>query len=660
MGRSIQRRTKKKIQLTKSNSDFNYFLGSISVTQEITVQPDWFDIEIKVQIGEFCFPFYLFKKQIIKGNREFILPDNTIAILPEEWFEKYGELLTLGKKKENSIRLHRSHFTLLDELEKNNQENSLKKEYYQKKEYTIPSRIKATLRSYQKEGFSWMIHLQENNFGGCLADDMGLGKTLQTITMLQYLYNDTIPNYSSDPFQNQLPDNKDKSTAFNSDKSGQLSLFSTGDTTDFAEINQAPINSTQEVIPASLVVVPTSLLPNWKREINKFSALSVYEYAGSHRLRSKGIDRIFNRFNIIITTYGIIRNDIELLEEYPFECIILDESQNIKNPDSVTYHSVSRLKGKHRLVLTGTPIENSLKDLWAQFNFINPGLLGSSDGFRSHYIIPITKEGNTRLEAKLQRLISPFFLRRTKIQVAPELPALTEEVLYCEMSPQQEDIYKKEKNILRNALLKINNEGGITQNSFIALQGMTRLRLTANHPQMLYPEFKLTSGKMDLIMDTYEMLMSEGHKVLIFSSFVKYLNILAEAFEKRKWRYAMLTGQTADREKAINQFQEKSTCAFFISLKAGGVGLNLTQADYVFIIDPWWNPATEMQAVSRAHRMGQTKQVMVYRFITTDTIEEKIIRLQEQKSKLAESFITTNNPLNNLTDNEWKELLNLD
>lgn len=589
----------------------------------------------------------------MKGNREFILPDNSIAILPEEWFEKYGELLALGKKQENSIRLQKSHFGLLEGLEQNNPDNLLKKEYYDKKEYAIPSRIKATLRSYQKEGFSWMLHLQENNFGGCLADDMGLGKTLQTITMLQHLYNSTIIDQSIDFSSEELQ------TKFKSDQTGQLSFFSTEEPNDFAELPQPEASTPIETIPASLVVVPTSLLHNWKREINKFSGLSVYEYSGTNRLKGKGIHRIFNRFNVVITSYGVLRNDIELLEEYPFECIILDESQNIKNPNSVTYHSVIRLKGKHRLVLTGTPIENSLKDLWAQFNFINPGLLGSSEGFRSHFIIPITKEGNKRLENKLQQLIRPFFLRRTKEQVAPELPPLTEEILYCEMLPEQEEMYKKEKNILRNALLKINNEGETPKNNFIALQGMTRLRLMANHPRMLEPEFEFSSGKMTQIIETYEMLISEGHKVLIFSSFVRYLNLLADAFKQKKWKYAMLTGETADREKEIRHFQEKDIYAFFISLKAGGVGLNLTEADYVFIIDPWWNPAAEMQAVSRAHRMGQTKQVMVYRFITTNTIEEKIIQLQEQKSKLAESFITTNNPLKNLTDSEWKELLNL-
>lgn len=546
---------------------------------------------------------------------------------------------------------------MIKELELQNPHSipqNIPREYSDKKEYDTPTAIKATLRSYQKEGFSWMLHLQENNFGGCLADDMGLGKTLQTITMLQYIYplqatEQIIPSTATT-----------QTTVFSSDQTGQLSFFADEDLSSFAQVEQQEATVPIDTKPASLVVLPTSLLHNWKKEINKFSRLSVYEYSGVNRLKSKGIYRIFNRFNIILTTYGVLRNDIDLLEEYPFECIILDESQNIKNPDSVTYHSVIRLKGKHKLVLTGTPIENSLKDLWAQFNFINPGLLGTSDGFRSHFIVPITKEGNTRLEQKLQQLIKPFFLRRTKEQVAPELPALTEEVIYCEMLPDQEDMYKKEKNILRNALLKITAESQLAKNNFVALQGMTRLRLMANHPRMLMPDADVRSGKMEQILETYEMLISEGHKVLIFSSFVRYLNLLSEAFDRRNWKYAMLTGETTDREKEINRFKEKETKAFFISLKAGGVGLNLTEADYVFIIDPWWNPAAEMQAVSRAHRMGQTKQVMVYRFITSHSIEEKIIQLQEQKSRLAEHFITTNNPLSNLTDNEWKELLNLD
>jgi len=675
----------KMFELSQSETGSNYYLGEISLKQEISAQPDWFDIQIRVQIGNYQFSFIHFKKYIVKGIREFILPDGNIALLPEEWFEKYSELFTLGTKQDEGIRIQKANFRLLDSIEGVEICKELKKlqlEYINKKEYPIPTKIRATLRAYQKEGFWWMLHLWENNFGGCLADDMGLGKTLQTITMLQYLYN---------PSETETKEEVSPSAnIYSADKSGQFSLFGDNQTEVFicensiadvskadspevtesiSDIKSAPVTEAEvaskavlvtEQRPASLVVVPTSLLHNWLREIKKFSSLSTYEYSGTGRLRSKSIKRIFNHYNIILTTYGVLRNDIELFEDYPFECVILDESQAIKNPDSVTYHSVVRLKAKHRLVLTGTPIENSLKDLWAQFNFINPGMLGSSESFRNNFITPITKEGNIRKEANLQQLIKPFFLRRTKNQVAPELPSLTEEVLYCEMSPEQEETYKKEKNILRNALLEISNKENLQKNSFIALQGMTRLRLMANHPRMLMPEYSFTSGKMEQILEAYEMLMSEGHKVLIFSSFVKYLHLLGEAFDRKGWRYALLTGQTTDREKEINRFNnEKEIFAFFISLKAGGVGLNLTEADYVFIIDPWWNPAAEMQAVSRAHRIGQTKQVIVYRFITSNTIEEKILQLQEKKSKLAKSFITTNNPLKSFNDKEWKELFNV-
>lgn len=678
-------------EMNQSESGSTYYLGEIAMKQEVSVQPDWFDIQIMVQIGNYRFPFIYFKKNIIKGIREFILPDDSIALLPEEWFEKYSELLALGSKQKDGIRLQKAHFKLLEELDLGEYSKEVKKlqtDFLEKKEYPVPPRIKATLRSYQKEGFSWMVHLRENNFGGCLADDMGLGKTLQTITALQHLYN---------PSEVIATEVTTTSTGnLDADSTGQLSLFGDDPLQDLSAVLQEPVPTVsksvitdkaiateeshqanaplkmtdplpanesateKETLPASLIVVPTSLLPNWIKEIRKFSSLSTYEYSGSGRLRSKGIKRIFNHYNVVITTYGVLRNDIELLEDYPFEYVILDESQTIKNPDSVTYQSVIRLNPKHRLVLTGTPIENSLKDLWAQFNFINPGMLGSAESFRNHFITPITKEGNARMEARLQQLIRPFFLRRTKVQVAPELPSLTEEVRYCEMSPEQEAIYKKEKNILRNTLMEIDNKEGLQKNSFVALQGMTRLRLMANHPRMLMPDYEFSSGKMEQILEAYEMLMSEGHKVLIFSSFVKYLHLLGEAFERNGWRYALLTGQTTDREKEIARFSnEKEINAFFISLKAGGVGLNLTEADYVFIIDPWWNPAAEMQAVSRAHRIGQTKQVMVYRFISSNTIEEKIARLQEKKSKLAGSFITSNNPLKTFNDKEWKEFINI-
>ena len=568
-----------------------------------------------------------------------MLPDGQVALLPEDWFEKYSDLFTFGDDRPEEIRIRKMHLGVVSALE---QEDTVSKEYVQKESVVVPPKIKTVLRPYQQDGFSWLVHLAANGFGGCLADDMGLGKTLQTITLLQHIYDPEESKavvLSSPAPQNITVDSCGQFSFFGMDMPGEI---------PYEEVKKEKEETT---VPASLVVVPTSLLPNWKREIRKFSTLSVYTYMGDQKRKEPW--KSFDRYNIVLVTYGLLRRDIELLEKYRFTYVILDESQNIKNPASMTYHSVVRLQCEHRLVLTGTPIENSLKDLWAQFNFINPGLLGSADGFRKHFIHPITKEGNENARKRLQQIIRPFFLRRTKQQVAPELPPLTEEVVYCEMTPEQREVYQKEKNALRNTILQ-----GRHKNSFVALNGITRLRQLANHPHMVLADYEGGSGKMEQVLDAFETLVSEGHKVLIFSSFVTHLKLLADAFTEREWLYAMLTGSTLDRENEITRFSTHSdVSAFFISLKAGGVGLNLTDADYVFILDPWWNPAAELQAESRAHRIGQEKQVFVYRFITADTIEEKIRNLQESKSELAEIFISENDPLKSLTDKEWEDLL---
>ncbi len=565
-----------------------------------------------------------------------MLPDGQVALLPEDWFEKYSDLFTFGDDRPEEIRVRKMHLGVVSALE---QEDTVSKEYVQKESVVIPPKIKTVLRPYQQDGFSWLVHLAANGFGGCLADDMGLGKTLQTITLLQHIYDPEEPKavvLSSPAPQNITVDSSGQFSFFGMDMPGEI---------PYEEVKKEKEETT---VPASLVVVPTSLLPNWKREIRK---LSVYTYMGDQKRKEPW--KSFDRYNIVLVTYGLLRRDIELLEKYRFTYVILDESQNIKNPASMTYHSVVRLQCEHRLVLTGTPIENSLKDLWAQFNFINPGLLGSADGFRKHFIHPITKEGNDNARKRLQQIIRPFFLRRTKQQVAPELPPLTEEVVYCEMTPEQREVYQKEKNALRNTILQERHK-----NSFVALNGITRLRQLANHPHMVLADYEGGSGKMEQVLDAFETLVSEGHKVLIFSSFVTHLKLLADAFTEREWLYAMLTGSTLDRESEITRFSTRNdVSAFFISLKAGGVGLNLTDADYVFILDPWWNPAAELQAESRAHRIGQEKQVFVYRFITADTIEEKIRNLQESKSELAETFISENDPLKSLTDKEWEDLL---
>jgi superfamily II DNA or RNA helicase len=618
-----------RFKLVNARTDSDYYLSDIRIEQTYTDELDWFELHITVIIGDLRIPFIRFKKHILEGIKEYILPDGQTVILPEEWFSKYSDLFEMGEEKEKTIRLNRPFIGILQSIITPDKEDKVHV-YQPKKIVETPKHFNAELRRYQQEGLSWMVHLSEHRFSGCLADDMGLGKTIQTLALLQYRYNKV----------DSQPTAEEKSSASDVDENGQLSLFA------------PPLKKKR---PASLIVVPTSLLHNWRKEAARFTNLSVYEYAGGNQ-KQPNPTKTFKKHQIILTSYGIMRNNIQTLSQYPFEYIVLDESQNIKNSDSLTSQAAYQLRGKQKLVLTGTPIENSLKDLWSQFHFLQPELLGTESEFNKQFIVPI-RQGDERMKQRLRHIIEPFILRRSKYEVAPELPSLTEEILYCDMAEEQQTIYEKEKNSLRNILLDIKTNEHKHQNLTI-LNGIMRLRQLACHPQMVFDDFTQDSGKLEEIVTTFETLQSEGHKVLIFSSFVKHLELIAEAFEKRGWPYAMLTGTTLKREEEIDRFSENEDIrAFLISLKAGGVGLNLTQADYIFIVDPWWNPAAEMQAVSRAHRIGQEKQVMAYRFITQGSIEEKIVQLQEEKRKLAEAFITDNNPLETLTDSEWQKLL---
>ena len=487
----------------------------------------------------------------------------------------------------------------------------------------LPDKLKATLRSYQEEGFSWMFHLHSHGFGGCLADDMGLGKTLQTLALILKLKR-LKRGVSVPVFENT---------------GGQLDLF--------------PEVQEEAAQPASLIVLPVSLVHNWENEIRKFTpSLKVYKYAGIQR-KKVDFGKMLSYYDVVLTTYGTMRNDIEMLSAHSFFYLVLDESQYIKNAASKTYKAVNRLNSQHRLVLTGTPIENSLADLWSQLNFLNPGLLGNQAFFKREFQTPIEKKDDPEKREKLQMLIRPFVLRRTKEEVAKDLPALTEQIRYCTMARGQREFYEKEKSFIRNTILQNIENEGIEKSAFVVLQGLTRLRQLANHPSLLGETEEMDSGKFNEIFRCLENLMAENHKVLIFSSFVKHLNLLKERIEAEKWKYSLLTGQTRNRGEVINAFQnDPDNRIFLISLKAGGVGLNLTSADYVFIIDPWWNPAAENQAINRAHRIGQDKKVFVYRFITEHSIEEKIQLLKDRKSSLAEKFINSNNPFKAITQDE--------
>jgi superfamily II DNA or RNA helicase len=651
----ILRENKDKLAGFEINNDFNekiYSFEKISLSTGFNVENDWFDMYGNVRIGAFNIPFIKFRKHILSGTREYVLPDKTVAILPEEWFTRFSVLFRFSEEKGEHIRLKKFYFGMMNAFggkipDKLVFDHEIEKE--------VPEGIQAELRSYQRTGFSWLVYLYENNFGGCLADDMGLGKTLQFLTFFQYIYKKKKAEEKKEKKQDMLYRWRHKTaepTLFD-----LLPASSEGGGVEHLQCEEHSLHEKDEgaaISPpsegaggrSSLVILPTSLLHNWKNEKEKFApGLSHYLYSGNKRLRSKEIGKIFDHFDLILTTYGTMRNDIEFLSQYEFECIVLDESQYIKNTSSQVYQSVSELKSRHFFVMTGTPIENSLNDLWAQLNFVNRGMLGSLSYFKNHFVQPIVNRQNEECEKRLQQIIKPFILRRTKSEVAKDLPPLIDQIVYCEMTEEQQKIYLSEKSAVRNALFEQISRSGPEKNTMLAISALLRLRQLANHPSLVLDGYAGESAKIEEVVSRIESLRAEHHKVLIFSSFVKLLQLVEARLQQLEINYAILTGETQNREEVVRRFQENPDVGcFLISLKAGGVGLNLTAADYVFILDPWWNPASELQAINRAHRIGQDKTVMVYRFISVDTIEEKIQNLQSEKSKLAETYINSNNP----------------
>ena len=627
---NINRKKLKKIgiEIIQNTLEDKYYIGEFSCKFISNEDKDWFDLQMKVQVGEFEIPFIKLRKYIISGKNEYILPDDTIFIIPQEWFAKYSDILLYAEEKNGKVRLKRVYYNLVEEP--SNCKHNQIKDISGKNGNKVPNTLNATLRPYQMHGFNWMHFLNENNFGGILADDMGLGKTLQTITLLLKIYD-----------LNGLKETEPQPSV-------QMSLFETSTIEGYNTSGLA----------TSLICMPTSLIHNWLNEFNKFApSLKIYIYTGAKRLKSREIGKIIRHYHVVLTSYGIIRNDIEFLKHYKFHYFILDESQYIKNPNSKIYEAITQIECDKRMALTGTPIENSLTDLWAQMNFVNKGLLGNLTFFKRQFVVPISKSKNEDQEEKLQKLIEPFVLRRTKEKVAKELPPVTEQVMYCDMTAEQKKIYDSEKSGIRNELLKTFQNSGVEKSTFLALQGLTRLRQLANHPKTVVPEYEGESGKFNLIVDNLGSITDENHKVLVFSSFVKDLELIEEVLKIRRIKYSKLTGSTTNRKSVVDNFENDENCkVFLISLKAGGVGLNLISADYVFLLNPWWNPAAEAQAINRAHRIGQTKNVFVYRFISIDTIEEKIMKLQQYKSRLADTFINSNNPFKNMSETEIKEL----
>ncbi|MCX6350689.1 MAG: DEAD/DEAH box helicase [Bacteroidetes bacterium] len=611
------------VTVTSDDKIQKYYMGKIHLNVEIAEKTDWFDIYATAQFGEFKIPFIRLKKYITQGIREFELPNGITAIIPEEWFGKYREILTLSLDDDQEhISLKKHHFALIDEVFTSKDSSIASISEYEKatrnlrdeEDFECPTNFVKILRPYQKEGFEWMKFLQKNNFGGCLADDMGLGKTIQTLTLLQSEKNNQKVTKEKAPVPTVA----------------QLNLFGN---------NETALEQIQKKRP-SLIVMPTSLIHNWEYEIKKFAPeLKTVSYTG---LAREEMRKYFGSADIILTTYGTARNDIDIFNNYEFNYLILDESQVIKNPTSKISRLVKTLKARHRLSLTGTPIENSLLDLWSQLSFLNPGMLGSYQFFKDEFAIPIEKKNSEEHKKKLQSLINPFILRRTKEEVAKDLPELSEKIYFCEMTEQQREVYEETRNYYRNRILENIEKFGEKKSQFFILKGLMQLRLIANHPSMNKTEYEGDSGKFTDMMATLEEIISGNHKILVFSSFVRHLDLMKAHLTKSETPFTYLTGETRNRKSEIDKFKKDDDIkVFLMSLKAGGVGLNLTEADYIFIADPWWNPAAELQAINRAHRIGQEKNVFAYKFISKETVEEKILLMQDRKLRLSAEFIHT-------------------
>ena len=565
---------------------------------------DWFDLTIRVSYGDLVVPLHELRKAIL-GRQDFILlSDGSLGMLPKEWIERYSLLLKMGQVREGGMRLSAVHWGIMGEAgggEALQAELEEKKRrwagYESDKSWAVPAAVEAKLRDYQVAGYRWMCLLDEMGWGGCLADDMGLGKTLQTLSFLQYI------------------------------------------------VEQYPRET-------HLVVCPTSLLYSWEGELKKFvPGLDYHLHYGAGRELDEAT---FRRAHVIITTYGMVRNDIAHFANYRFGYVILDESQAIKNPASQVRKAVQELRARNRMTLSGTPVQNNTFDLYAQMDFLNPGMLGSGEFFRGEFANPIDKNGDRETAARLRKLVYPFMLRRTKEQVAKDLPDRTEMILWCEMGEEQRKIYDSFKEHYRESLLERIEADGMGKSSIYLLEGLTKLRQICDSPSLLGggggpagsegspPPYPNVSVKLEELVREIEENTGD-HKALVFSQWATMLRLIGSELESRGIPYLYLDGGVpAETRKAlVQQFQEEDVSrVFLISLKAGGVGLTLTAADYVYLVDPWWNPAAEQQAIDRSHRIGQERKVFAYRMICKDTVEEKILQLQQKKKNLAEDLVT--------------------
>ncbi len=558
---------------------------------------DWFDLKGSVQFGDEAVPLPILLALVKRGESYVVLDDGTLGVLPTEWLEKYTALTEIAQDNGEALSFRRSQAALLDalcadlEVATDQAFDEVRRHVRDFAGFTpaeAPPTFQGRLRDYQRLGLGWMRMLHRLGVGGCLADDMGLGKTVQVLALLEY---------------RRL------------DKPGK----------------------------PSLVVLPKSLIFNWQSEAARFAPrMRVMVHAGATRRTDVAA---FDHADVVLTTYGTVRMDAHELRHIPLDYCILDESQAIKNADTAVAKAVRLLQADHRLAMSGTPVENRVGELFSQFDFLNPGMLGR---------LGLAGAGGSELSGEvLERIVRglrPFILRRRKEEVATDLPPKSELTLYCDLEPEQRRHYDNLRVFYQNSLLKqqkAQRDGGKRTDGarpIEILEALLRLRQCACHPGLVNEKYRnAPSAKLEVLVETLAELNAEGHKALVFSQFTSFLGMVRNQLEPLGIGYAYLDGQTKDRQEQVDAFQaDPAKAVFLISLKAGGVGLNLTAAEYVFLLDPWWNPAVEAQAVDRAYRIGQTRNVFAYRVIAKDTVEEKILAMQADKRELADALIASN------------------
>ncbi len=579
-------------QLTK----LNFSPHRAQVSNFIKSGINWFDVDVEMSFGDYQVPMMDWVKAIKDGQKYVKLGDGTLGLIPDQWLNKLSQIVQTAEIDSNGVKISKFKFNIIDQLfdEIDDQEiiQELREKKYKllsfdyRKKFNLPSQVKAELRPYQEEGFQWLTTLDEIGWGGILADDMGLGKTLQVISLLTHVHQNT---------------NK-----------------------------------------CSLIVVPRSLIFNWSNELDKFNPNLKYHV---HYGLDRNVDQeLFYEYDLIITTYTLVVNDIDKLRRIPFHYVILDESQAIKNITSQRFRAACLLQAQNKMCMTGTPIENNTFELYAQMSFVNPGMLGTQKSFKDIYAQPIDSKGDESAADMLRKIISPFLLRRTKEVVAKDLPQKSEIVIYCEMGKTQKRIYDEIKNQVRLDLQGKVEKEGIGRSKMKILEGLLRLRQVCNSPALVKADLPKEQQESIKINTLVEQLTEElnDHNALVFSQFTSMLDLIRKELDARGVKYSYLDGSTRKRKEVVQEFDEDDDIKIFlISLKAGNTGLNLVKADYVYIVDPWWNPAVEAQAIDRTHRIGQDKNIFAYKLVCKGTIEEKILKLQERKKKIATDIIAT-------------------